>query len=338
MKKLSFAIIGLLIVAMFTSCVRPYDKPEYVEIGPNETAFVVPMFTGKDANGGKVATTDQVQINENEEYFKNKQVSQKLIQIPHTWIKTGRFTRSGYYKGTVRVITVDLTPVSGSWLKEDANAVKVETKASQGITIPMSYTIRVKNEDAALYLSFYKSVDFKSNVIDTQVNRYFTAEAAKYFHEVEYKDIASQRDIIIAKAVEATRNYFKERGVTIDQLAIVDGLVYDDPALQKNIDEQAKVQANIVLEKQKADLIEVQRQNKIKEANIDADVARAKASTLDLELKRKRGEQEIENTKIIAQAQAEAIKQGKYAPVPDTVVVQDLKALGSVRGLLQPNE
>ena len=38
------------------------------------------------------------------------------------------------------------------------------------------------------------------------------------------------------------------------------------------------------------------------------------------------------------QAQAEAIKQGKYAPVPETVVVQDLKALGSVRDLMQPNE
>lgn len=74
------------------------------------------------------------------------------------------------------------------------------------------------------------------------------------------------------------------------------------------------------------------------EANIEADVARAKASTLDLELKRKRGEQEIENAKLIAQAQAEAIKQGKYAPVPNTVVVQDLKALGSVRELMQPNE
>lgn len=38
------------------------------------------------------------------------------------------------------------------------------------------------------------------------------------------------------------------------------------------------------------------------------------------------------------QAQAEAIKQGKYAPVPNTVVVQDLKALGSVRDLMQPSE
>ena len=121
-------------------------------------------------------------------------------------------------------------------------------------------------------------------------------------------------------------------------MAIVDGLVYDDESLQTNINEQAKIQAQIVLEEQKASLISKQKANKIAEANIEADVARAKASTLDLELKRKRGEQEIENTKVIAQAQAEAIKQGKYAPVPNTVVVQDLKALGSVRDLMQPNE
>ena len=215
---------------------------------------------------------------------------------------------------------------------------KVETAASQGITIPMSYTVRIKPEDAALYLSYYKAVDFQS-VIDTQINRFFAQEAGKAFHTVEYKDVAKMRDVILADAVEKTKEHFKEQGITIDQLAIVDGLVYDDTTLQSNIDEQAKVQAQIVLAHQKADLIEAQRQNKIKEANIEADVARAKASTLDIEIKRKKADQEIENTKIIAQAQADAIKQGKYAPVPNTLIVQDLKALGGnyVGDVLQPN-
>lgn len=333
MKKFSFAIALLFAMAvMFTGCVRPYDKPEYVEIGPNETAFVIPMFT--DDN---VKTEDQVHLNENVEFYQRNMVSSKLIQIPHKWIKTGRFARSGYYKGTVRVITVDLTPRSGNWLPNDKNAIKVETAASQGITIPMSYTIRIKPEDAALYLSYYKAVDFQS-VIDTQINRFFAQEAGKSFHNVEYKDVAKQRDIILSDAVEKTKAHFKAQGITIDQLAIVDGLVYDDKSLQTNIDEQAKIQAQIVLEEQKANLITKQKANKIAEANIEADVARAKASTLDIELKRARAMQEIENTKLIAQAQAEAIKQGKYAPVPETVVVQDLKALGSVRDLMQPNK
>lgn len=332
MRKLSFLALLVAVVLSFTGCIRPYDKPEYVEIGPNETAFVIPMFTDET-----VKTEDQVHLNEGVEFYQKNMVSSKLIQIPHKWIKTGRFANSGYYKETVRVITVDLTPHSGNWLQNDHNAIKVETAASQGITIPMSYTIRIKSEDAALYLSYYKAVDFQS-VIDVQINRFFAQEAGKAFHSVEYKDVAKQRDIILQEAVEKTKAHFATQGITIDQLAIVDGLVYDDASLQTNIDDQAKIQAQIVLEEQKSILIAKQRANEVAEANKDADVARAKASTLDIELKRKKGEQEIENTKIIAQAQAEAIKQGKYAPVPSTVVVQDLNALGSVRDIMQPVE
>jgi len=327
MKRLLIILLSL----MLCSCVRPYDEPEYVEVGPNETAFVIPMFTDEN-----VKTEDQVHLNENVEFYQKNMVSSKLIPIPHKWIKTGRFANSGYYKGTVRVITVDLTPRSGNWLQGDSNAIKVETAASQGITIPMSYTVRIKPEDAALYLSYYKAVDFQS-VIDTQINRYFAQEAGKAFHTVEYKEVAKQRDIILSEAVNKTREHFAAQGITIDQLAIVDGLIYDDKSLQTNIDEQAKIQAQIVLEEQKASLIDKQKSNKLAEANIEVEIAKAKASTLDIELKRKRAEQEIENTKIIAQAQAEAIKQGKYAPVPETVVVQDLNALGSVRDLMQPN-
>lgn len=333
MKKSFLLTVLLLVSTFFVGCVRPYDKPEYVEVGPNETAFVIPMFT--DVN---VKTEDQVQLNnETVEFYKKNMVSSKLIKIPHKWIQTGRFVRDGYYKGTVRVITVDLTPKSGNWLQNDKNAIKVETAASQGITIPMSYTIRILPEDAALYLSYYKAVDFQS-VIDTQINRFFAQRAGEAFHTVEYKDVARMRDIILADAVKQTKDYFKFQGITIDQLAIVDGLIYDDKSLQSNIDEQAKVQAQIVLEKQKATLLDEQKRNKDKEAEMEASVARIKASTLDLELKRKRGEQEIANTKVIADATAEAIKQGKYAPVPGTVVVQDLKALGSVRDILQPNK
>lgn len=90
MKKFSFAVVLLFaMMVMFTGCVRPYDKPEYVEIGPNETAFVIPMFTDDG-----VKTEDQVHLNENVEFYQKNMVSSKLIQIPHKWIKTGRFARS----------------------------------------------------------------------------------------------------------------------------------------------------------------------------------------------------------------------------------------------------
>lgn len=322
MKKLLFVLIGVVI--LLTSCVRPYDRPEYVEVGPNETAFVIPMFTDET-----LKTEDQVQVHaEDATYYQKCIANSKLIRIPHKWIQTGRWHWVGYYKGTVRVITVDLTPRSGTWLQTDKNAVKVETSASQGITIPMSYTIRIKPEDAAKYLAFYKALDFQS-VIDTQINRYFTAEVAKYFHEVEYKDLSEQRDKIIARAVDSTKNYFKSQGITIDQLAIVDGLIFEDESLQKNIDEQAKVQANLVLEKQREKLLEQERINRLYDAETKRKEMETQRQTFLIEQDKLDREQDRLNRKMIAEAQAKAIQEGRYAPVPQTMVIQDLKALGS---------
>ena len=329
-KKLGLVLAFLLAAILFPSCVRPYDKPEYVEVGPNETAFVIPMFTDE-----VVKTEDQVQLNEGVEFYRKNMVSQKLIQIPHKWIQTGRFRNSGYYRGTVRVITVDLTPRSGTWLQTDQNAIKVETAASQGVTIPMSYTVRIKPEDAALYLSCYKAVEFQS-VIDVQINRYFAGRAGEYFHQVEYKDIAAKRDEILKMAVEETKAHFKEEGITIDQLAIVDGLIYDDSALQQNIDEQAKVQAQIVLEKQRATLLEQQRENEIYEANTRRLQMEAQRATFNIEQDKLDREQARKNTATVAAAQAAALTNGQYAPVPQVVIVQDLDALGTLRDVLQP--
>lgn len=307
MKNKFFIVLVIGIVTLFTSCIKPFDKPEFVEVGPNETAFVIPMFTDST-----VKTEDQVQLNENANYYAERMVSSKLIQIPHKWIQTGRFPRDGYYKGTVRVITVNLTPISGTWLANDKNVIKVETAASQGITIPMSYTVRILPDDAALYLSFYKALDFQE-VIDTQINRYFAGRVGEYFHEVEYKDIAPQRDIILKKAVDETKIYFKKQGITIDQLAIVDGLIYEDAALQHNINEQAKVQAQIVLEKQKSDLIAKQRENEVYEANTKRLKMEAERATYLLDQDRLDREQQRKNTAIVAEAQAEAIRSGKFA-------------------------
>ena len=40
--------------------------------------------------------------------------------------------------------------------------------------------------------------------------------------------------------------------------------------------------------------------------------------------------QNIENSRMIAEAEAQAIKEGRYRPVPSTVVVQDLNMLGTL--------
>ena len=44
MKKIYFIFV-IFLVTMLTSCfIKPYDKPEYVQIDTNETAFVIDLF------------------------------------------------------------------------------------------------------------------------------------------------------------------------------------------------------------------------------------------------------------------------------------------------------
>lgn len=329
MKKFGFVLFLLLVVSLFTSCIRPYDKPTFEEVDTYETAFLIPLLSnGKQDNHEQVNGAD---------YYKSKEVNSKLIKIPHEWIQTGRWRSTGYYRDTIKVVKVSLKPISGTWDLDDKGIIRVETIGSQGIRVPLSFTAKILPEDAALFLSNYPSKALEE-VLDNEVNRYVADILGKSFHKVAYEDVAKKRDTILEEAYSDIKQHFAEQGITIVQMGIIDGLVYDDPTLQANIDEQAKIESAKVIAQKRAELLDLEKANKEKEARMDVSVAQIKAATLDIELKRKRGEQEIENQKMIAQAQADAIKQGKYAPVPDTLIVQDLKALGGnyVGDVLQP--
>ena len=131
MSKSTTKIIGILGAAVavflivFLFCIRPYDKPTFAEVESNETAFLIPLFSD---NGTK--TEDQVKI-DSEKYYQEHMVQDKLFQIPHKWIKTGRWVRSGHYVDTVKVIKVSRTPISGVWEPDTQASIKLETKESE---------------------------------------------------------------------------------------------------------------------------------------------------------------------------------------------------------------
>lgn len=147
MKKIFAVLCSAIIAVLCMSCVRPYDKPTYEEVDTFETAFVIPLF--EDSG---VSMSDQVQLNGSEDYYKSREVNTKLIQIPHKWVKTGRFANSGYYKDAVKVVKVSLSPISGKWLPKMEDAVKVETSSSQGMQFPITYSFQIEAQNAAKYL------------------------------------------------------------------------------------------------------------------------------------------------------------------------------------------
>lgn len=352
MKKIIFGLMVLLMTGMFTSCIRPYDKPEYVNVGTNETAFVVDLFATDSAADSQAKVTADTSY---------KKVNEKLVQIPHKWVKTGRFARSGYYTPTLMVVAVSNSPVTGTW----DNDIKVETKGSQGFTFPMKYGIRVKPEQTELFLSKFpatiqlkdasgkvlsKKMTSVEKVADDQFKNKVASELSREFHNYEYKDVLPNRDVIVDAAVERVKDWAAEFGITVDTLSVYNGLIPDDPTLQNAMDEQAKLAAQVETEKKRQDAEKEKKNNEIELLKLENDKIKAEkqnaeerarktvaeqqilAQTSNLELSRKQKEQEIANLKLKGEAEAQAIiikaQALKDIDLPKVVTSNDLKVLG----------
>lgn len=362
MKKFFFSFIALVAICfMSTSClfIRPYDKPEYVSIGTNETAFLINQFADEKSENS------QVKVNGDTTY---QTVNSKLVRIGHKWVQTGRMRGTGHYIASEIVIAVSNSPVTGTW-KDD---IKVETKGSQGFTVPMKWGIRVKPENSERFLRNFpanvqimdetgkqklsKKMTSVKTVAEDQFKTQVAAELSKEFHNYEYKDVLPNRDIIVEAAVERITRWANDLGITIDNLAVFEGLIPDDPTLQNAMDEQAKLAAQVETEKKRFDAEKQKKENeielqKMEKLRIEAETENEKAvarktvatqqilqQTSNFELERKRKEQEITNLKLKGEAEAEAIKLRAKAldniSFPAVVTSNDLKVLG-VDSLIQ---
>ena len=121
MKKIfMMSVIALVLSFVFTSC-KPYQKPVWVEVGANETAYVIPMETGNKAGQTKMKS---------EAYLEQNKVATQRIYVPTQWIQTGRGAGSGKWIESIKVIKVDRTPVTREWNGAMGGGVSKEAFAS----------------------------------------------------------------------------------------------------------------------------------------------------------------------------------------------------------------
>ena len=309
--KLIGGAIGVIAVLflVFLFCVRPYDRPSFAEVESNETAFLIPLFSD---NGAK--TEDQIKV-DSERYYQEHMVQDKLFQIPHKWIKTGRWVRSGHYVDTVKVIKVSRTPISGVWEPDTAASIKLETKESSGFQIPMAYNIKITAEDCAKYLYNYSPSKKLQEVIDSNINKWIVGQMNERFHALSYMEVSENKDKIINEVVGEAKIYFKDRGITIESLTAYDGIYWDDKAFEDSISKLVNAQATqrakdeelkVTLKQKEIDIAKAEAKAAVElvDAKKERDKANLKASTMNV-LKQ---QQEIENSRILAEAQASAIK------------------------------
>lgn len=324
MKKLHglFGMVLALVVGLSACGWKPYDVPEFVDIPANATAFVVPL-TGETSNQAQFMS---------EAYLESSKVNVKRIQIPHVWVKTGAGEGDGKYMPTIAVLMLDRTPVSVTWTKYEpgtqnlsATRIPVESSESIGFTIPISLTVMISEKDAAKFLAKYTAGRTLRSVVDTDVNSYIKTQAANRFGELKLTQCKAKKAAVIAAVFGAARDFFDDYGITITQAGMTDGFLYDDDKYQEAIDKAAVLQAESANLTETENNSAKQRQIDIKNAQAKATVAAIQAESAAAMLKL----QEVENSRILAQAKAEAIIAfAKEARLPSVLPESSFYKLG----------
>ena len=286
MKKKIIALVFMLVLACctFTGCVKPYDKPEFITIEASQTAFLIPL----------VGDSSNQAVFESEELLLEAKVATKEIQIPHRWVQTGRRNWMGEYRASATLIVVERKPVSRSWESGDSAATSAnraifgETSDGIGIYVGMNCTAMIEEADAAKFLYRYNNTPLET-IIDTDIKKMVEDEFNMATSKYTSTDLLNHKADIMETVKANVTKYFKEYGITITVLGLKEGISYENPDIQKAIDEKFASEQELVIQ-----------QNK-NEANIAKAEAEAQAAKIAAQA-------EAEALKILADAQADANK------------------------------
>jgi hypothetical protein len=282
-------------------------------------------------------------------------IQRKDVLIDGYWVQTGRYSASGYWRPTQKVLVVSRKPVEIHWSESNSDpTVRAVSSESVGFRIPLVINATIQSdEDAATYLKWFKSnrennqsvlwerinasewpIREEAEPLENAINRVIfpvvNNKLSELFLKVPIIECESSRVEFISLAFEAAKTEAAKYGVTILILSSTDGLLYDDAEFQKRINDlaAAKMRENIL----RQDQLNATAEQRVKttQAQTEAEIARIQGQTVDIQ----RRQMEIEGQRLIYQAQADAIRTQANKAWPTTLVVEDLEMLGTL-GLVQ---
>jgi hypothetical protein len=274
------ALLALAVLPLFLAgCMKPYDKPEYVEIDTSETGFLIPL----EGDG-----TQQAKF-QSEDYLKQRKVAAKRVQITHRWSQEGRLANDGRWLPTVRLVKVNRSPVTREWMStENAQgvgsrrpaqgdkAIWIESADSVGFSMGFNCTAFISEEDAAKFLYWYPSGSL-SDVMDHEIRGRIQQVAAEVAAKYPLDTLRSKKQEISDAVKKDVIGFFAGRGITVTTVGMFGGMTYENPEIQRSIDQtfiaqQLKVVSEARFEAQKKENERIEL-----EANATAEKARREA-------------------------------------------------------------
>jgi regulator of protease activity HflC (stomatin/prohibitin superfamily) len=271
MNKHTIILLALASLGL-PSCMKPVRVDPIKEINPNETAFVVPLEAG---------TENQEKL-ESVEFLKQSQVAAKRIVIPQRERKIGRFDHNVEWIPTVRVLTVNRTPVTRSWItslsenpkaSNDTRDFGVESKDSIGFSVGVNVSAFIEETDAAKYLYYYRGDDL-SEVMDRNVRERVHTVLHGEFTSLTLQESKTAKAAIVEALREDVVKHFKEFGITITSIGLAEGMTFEQPEIQQSIN--SAYVAEMAVEQAKQKTAEQNEVNKRLLAQAQGEAAAAK--------------------------------------------------------------
>ncbi len=298
------AIFAIMMMA-FAAC-GPYHEQKFVTLKPSETAFVIPLEQGSLTNQKQLKSID---------YFEQKKVSSKRIEIPTVQHNTGRGPGSYEWIPTVTVIVVDRAPVTREWRSEPTQGtskkneeIQVESQNSIGFAVGITCTASIPEEDASTYLYWYGEKKL-SDVMDDNVRSFVLDNLTGAFGSRDLTHCQNERKIVFDSMKVQTARFFAARGVRLDNIGAAGEFRYIEPEIQTAINLQ------FVAEKKKDAAV-----NEVAAANLYATAAQAIKAQKELDA----------NINLI-NSLADAVKNGKLT-WPSTLVLGQNQSLMDIWG------
>ncbi len=310
-------MIALLCVISSTGCMKPYDKPEFVEVDTSETGFLIPL----EGDAG------QQEKFQSEQYLSQRKVATKRVQITHRWLQEGRMPTDGRWMATVRLVKVNRSPVTRTWTTPQNTAVGsvnartdqaiwIESGDSVGFSMGFACTAFISEEDAARFLYWYPSGSL-ADVMDHEVRGRIQQVAAEVATKYPLDQLRARKQEIADAVKKDVTNFFANRGVTVTTIGMFGGMTYENPEIQRSIDgtfiaQQLKVVAEAKYEAQK-------KENERIELEADAIAEKVRREALG----------QADARKATAAAEAEAIREVNRAlnEAAQNPLLYQLKAL-----------
>jgi hypothetical protein len=237
MKNIKLALLTVASAMLFSSCTPP-NIPDIQQIAPNETAFLVPL----EGNREKQVKFDS------EEFLEKNKISVGRIEIPKRWRQTSYpwMYWVGEYIPELVLIKVDRAPVTVQWQasvdtngrpirKSGDKSIWIESQDSVGFSVGFNVSAFIEAQNASKFLYIYAGRSLQ-DVMDTEVHGR-VMEVAQTFSAKQKMDKLREMKGEMSESIQMdVKKFFTERGITITNIGMFGGFVYENEQIQGAID------------------------------------------------------------------------------------------------------